>query len=73
MLLMSVSTDKVPIQHNPVTTSIYKCSDPVCREESEKDMERFAKRRQAQEKAREERIQRAKDSKKGNARSTAKK
>lgn len=70
---MSVSTDKVPMQHNPVTTSVYKCSDLVCRDESEKDMERFAKRRKDQETAREERIQRVKDSKKESARSTAKK
>ena len=70
---MSVTVEKVPMQHNPVTTSIYKCSDPACREESEKDMERFAKRRQDQETAREERIQRVKDSKKESGRSAAKK
>ncbi len=63
MLLMSVTVEKVPMQHSPVTTSIYKCSDPVCREESEKDMERTVKRRKDQEAIREERISNAKKNK----------
>lgn len=64
MLLMSVTVEKVPMQHSPVTTSVYKCSDPVCSDESEKDMERFTKRRKDQENAREERIKNVKKSKK---------
>lgn len=60
---MSVSVEKVPLQHSPVTTSIYKCSDPVCREESEKDMARVVKRRQDQEAVREKRLNSAKKKK----------
>jgi hypothetical protein len=51
------------MQHNPVTTSTYKCSDAACQESSEKEMARFIKRREDQEAAKEERIQNAKDAK----------
>ncbi len=63
LILVSVTVEKVPMQHNPVTTSTYKCSDKSCQDSSEKEMARFIKRREDQEAAKEERIQNAKDAK----------
>lgn len=51
------------MQHSPVTTSTYKCSDPVCQEASEKEMARFIKKRADQDAAKEERLLRAKEAK----------
>lgn len=61
---MSVTVEKVPMQHSPVTTSTYKCSDEACQESSEREMARFIKKKADQDAAKEDRMQKARQAKK---------
>jgi len=63
LILVNVTVAKVEGEYGEVTTSIYKCSDPACQKESEKELSQIVKRREKHEAAKQQRIDNQKERK----------
>lgn len=63
-MLMDQITETIPGQYGPVTTSTYKCSNEECQESTDKELEQIKKRKEKNEIATQQRIERISKSRK---------